>query len=362
MILEDDASYLGLFDLWCKLALKELESEGLADQLSKSTIKQASSYSQAKSMLESGIDFASIDLALTKDEYRRTDQTRKEKGDPGGMRFLTEMQNAARPPLAVIVSGETLQSYGTDASAALGVLKFFQKSRLDKDEYVNAVKTALWYVHAADLTSALEGQRSDPDKVQAADAAWHESLRAAAKAGIPQKYFPENLGRQLEYIRKSMVHEHTDLPLGHWTHSELRKALTSEDWAILQATIEGFAQFVTHNSSQAPAILHVASNLLKDLSREFLGKDPFIGHLEHRTQARDPSFVIIVNKSSNALELLAGEIQKAFNSKSRLFARDSTQTSDELLPHIRTRIVGMKTHIYAMDLHELLDELGKPHR
>ena len=362
MILEDDRDISDSYGMYCRMALNQLAGEGLPLEADQVTVQQAYTYAQAKAMLEDGVDFCSVDLALSESEYGLSEEAREQR-DASGMAFLEELRTAPGQPLSIVVSGETLQSYVIDALGERGVLAFYQKSRLDPVQYIGAIKAALWYKHAAEMVSGIEAGKLGFDHMLLAEQGWHKALQAAGEAGIRPSNLPGDLGLQLRSLRIQVTHPSTKLPLGRWTADELLGALRSRDWAIVQMRIEGFGEFVSTNASQEEAILVFAAQRLQNACQSLLDAGGFAGHLERRGQQVDPSFVVITGgQNAEAAQRAVETAADQFNNRAHLFVDRGFGDQPGISPveaKVRAAMVSASQPQW-MDFHELLDRLGAP--
>jgi hypothetical protein len=362
MILEDDRDINDSYAMYCRMALKQLAGEGLPLEVDQATVQQAYNYTQAKAMLEDGVDFCSVDLALSESEYGLTEDAREQR-DVGGMVLLEELRQARGQPLSIVVSGETLQSYVIDALGERGVLAFYQKSRLNPAQYMGAIKAALWYKYAAELVSGIEAGKLGFDHISLAEQGWEKALQAAGEAGIRPSNLPVDLGLQLGSLRIQVTHPSTKLPLGRWTADELLRALRSRDWAIVQVRIEGFNEFISENASQEEAILVFAAQRLQSACQALLEAGGFTGHFERRGQHVDPSFVVITSvQNAEAAQCAVETAADQFNSRAHLFVDRGFGDQPGISPveaKVRPGMVSASQPQW-MDFHELLDRLGSP--
>jgi DNA-binding NarL/FixJ family response regulator len=357
LVVEDDPSINEDYVLFCQLALQALSAEGLSIE---GTIEQAFNYSQAKSILDSRrVDFVSIDIALSQQEEGLTEETREET-EPGGISLLIDLQEQERPPLAVVVTGEPLQSYATDALLEYGVLAFYQKDRLDVDKYKNVTKAALWYLDALDLITEPNTELD----LAAAQESWKNALEAISAAGINIKRrppFPEAIGYKLEYIQDELIHSTTGLPIGNWTRDKLKSEIVGrQDWALIRVTIRGLGEFVDTFTSQEQPILDYVVGLLKRLRDEYQDQDLFIGHLGHPEHTREPTFVIIPSQNAtHQAAIMADWIESEFKKVgAKTFASEFGEVSQPApMFSVEADTMTSAERIFS-DLHFLLDTLG----
>ncbi len=355
LLVEDDVALNEVYTTFCQIALQELYAEGLPVD---GVVEQAFDYSRAGKVLESRpVDFVSIDIALSEQEVGLTEEKRLER-EPGGMKLLRELQRVERQPLAVVVTGQTLQSYASDALQKYGVLAFYQKARFDSDKYKNAIKAVLWYLDALDLITEPETELD----ITAALESWKKALGAADMAGIKGRPFPESVGYQIEAKRDELTHSVTGLPIGHWTQEKLRdKIVGHQDWALVRVTIKGFGRFVATFPSQEEPILSLVAGLLKRARDEFQDQGLFIGHLGYLEHTLEPTFVLIFGEGgarhvADSAHWIETEFQKT---GSELFmpALESIAGQHGLALSVEARAMTGAEHTFP-DLHLLLDTLG----
>ncbi|HXV43001.1 MAG TPA: response regulator, partial [Anaerolineae bacterium] len=210
LVVEDDQTLNTIYKYYCEEALKELPFAGV--------IKQAFSYDQAKDILDTqAIDLISVDIALSKEEEDKTDQERS-LSEASGIALLRELQAREKHPLFIVVSGETLQSYVIDAYRTYGALAFYQKARLNDEEYKHAIKAGLFFLAA---TEAMAQPETEMD-LEAAQASWQQALAAAQVADIRAHDFPEDLGKSIALMYSKQTDPVTGLPNSHWTEAKFR--------------------------------------------------------------------------------------------------------------------------------------------
>lgn len=357
LIVEDDASLNQVYTNFCRIALQELSAEGLSID---GNIEQAFDYLQTEAILKSQpVDFVSIDISLSQQEEGLTEEKREQR-EPGGMKLLRELQGAEKQALAIVVTGETLQSYATDALQEYGVLAFYQKARFESDKYKNAIKAVLWYLDALDLITAPKTELD----ITAAEESWKKALQAAAVAGIKGRPFPETIGYKIKSTQDELTHSVTGLPIGHWTEEKLKDQVVGhQEWAIIRITIQGFNELIAAFSSQEEPILSHVAGLLKRARSKFLDQDLFIGHLGHLEHTLEPVFVIILGQSSiSQVTHLASWIESEFNKVgAKLFipAFGDRASHQKLTLTLEANVLTSEEHTFP-DLHLLLDTLGSP--
>lgn len=343
LVVEDDQVLNKLYKIHCEEVLKELPHiEG--------KVEQAFDYDQAREILNAQpVDFISVDIALSQEEEGITDQQRVQR-EVGGMALLKELEEAQRQPLTVIVSGETLLSYAIDAYRKYGILVFYQKDRFNVEEYKHAIKAALWYLDAAEL--------SEKPEIEAALASWKRALAAAEIAGIKEHQFPEDIGHKIE---ARWTHAVTGLPTSRWTEEKLTdRVVERHDWGLIRLSIDGFRKFTTVFASQEQAILSFTANLLKRAGDRFQNQGFFVGHLGHLEQIPEPSFVIILDtQQMEQAAALSDWLKSEFEKKEGLFspAFEDKASRQKLALNVDTSILTGSDYFFE-DLHRLLDTLG----
>jgi DNA-binding NarL/FixJ family response regulator len=348
LIVEDDQTLNAIYKHYCEEALKELPFAGV--------VKQAFSYEQAKDILDTqAIDLISVDIALSKEEEDKTDQERS-LSEAGGIALLRELQAREKHPLFIVVSGETLQSYVIDAYRTYGVLAFYQKARLNDEEYKHAIKAALFFLAATETMAQPETEMD----LEAAQASWQQALAAAQVADIRAHDFPEDLGKSIALMYSKQTDAVTGLPNSHWTEAKFRgKIIGQQEWALIRVTIKGFNKFVTTYASQEEPILFFVGRLLKSVRDEFDDQRLFIGHLGHYEYSSEPSFVILLNpKSTPHLHKMAHWLEDKFSrTGSGPFMPQFGQVDQpELTFSLEAKtMTGAEYNFH--DLHELLDRL-----
>jgi hypothetical protein len=343
LIVEDDKVYNAWYSQYCREVLDESSHV-------KGTVKQAFSYSQAKNILDTeSVDFISMDIALAKEEEDKTDEQR-EYSEAGGMLLLKNIQATNTPPLAIVVSGETLLSYAIDAYQGFGILAFYQKDRFDIDQYKQAIKAALYYLDAAEYAEKTE--------IEAALESWRKTLAAAKVANIKEKHFPEDIG---EKVKARWTHPVTGLPNGHWTEEKLRnRVVGQQDWGVLlKITIHGFSKFVARFASQEEAILTLLVGSLKQVCQKLPNQDCFIGHLGYYDYSSEPSFIIIPDDDTDKINEAINQFKSDLEEKTGLFlpAIGVTANQQKLMLSVETRILRSSEYSFE-DLHRVLDTLG----
>ena len=345
LIVEDQDDISAQLAVACQHVLQALSSK--LPTRPTGVVKQAKNYQQAKTILkEQPIDFISIDIALSKQEegLQANDLARKA---PGGMALLRELQEIERPPIAVMVSGETQPDYFIKSLGKYGALAFYRKP-ISFNEYMSAVRAALWYWDAVELVS---------QDIKVAQDCWKQALKAAKAANLDTSHFPTQVGQKI----KSLTHPITQLPDVDWTENKLRKKaiLDRDEWVFTRVIIKGFEDFVEKYKSQEKGIFNRIASLLKKARDEFQDQEISIGHLGHHAS----EFVII----SGTKRIVPSEIQRwiktietRFNDQAHLFAPSENLASQKKLKlTFEAKILTSDEEAYS-DLHSLLDALGSP--
>lgn len=353
LVVEDDEFLNKALKMHCEAVLKELTYvEG--------TVEQAFNYNQAKDILQrQPADFISVDIALSQEDVDISETERKER-EAGGMTLLKELQENEKSPLAVVVSGQTLQSYAIDAYAKYGILAFFQKARFDEEEYKNAVKAALIYLDATESITRLETELD----IEAAQKSWDSAQEAAKLASIRIQDFPMDMASTIDLTRSKQTHPMTGLPNSYWTQERLRsKIVEQNEWALLRVMINGFNKFVAAYASQEESILFFVAHLLLKKTREtFEDKDLFIGHLGYSEHITEPTFVIIPGENSiHRVGEMARWIEDEFEKTgSKTFTPEGTKAHEPDLSFMVEATPLTGADYYFEDLHKLLDTLRLP--
>jgi CheY-like chemotaxis protein len=222
LVVEDNRLLNQLYKNVCELAIYELLKEGL---LSRFTIKQAHTYTEASNILKGRQepDFMSVDLSLQ--DYGPNSKERDQATDTAidGMVLLQELRENKRRTLAIIVSGEGLPPHSMDMLRKYRVLAYFEKSRLDLERYKHALKAALWYGEADRIIRAISQDAVDPGKLGLADIFWKKAVESTRKAGIDTRNLPENLGSIIESIRHAYADPIAQLSNDYLDEQELKE-------------------------------------------------------------------------------------------------------------------------------------------
>lgn len=352
LIVEDDRILNTMFKFSCEEALNEIPYV-------KGNVKQAFNYAEAKQILDTTqVDFVSVDIALNDEETGRTDEKDRDVKEAGGMLILKELQKRKDTPLAIIVSGEKLLSYGIDAYSKYNVLAFYQKDKMEPEKYRNAVLSALFYLESADAISSVD---IDINFLRKAEDNWQKSLEAAEVAGITTGKFPDDLGIKINLVRSERVNDITGLPEAHWTKDQLKKKVAWQDkWILVYVTIDGFNRFVNSNRSQELHILKFVGNILERTTVQFEEEKLFIGHISHQNYGSDPAFLVLSNQDSfhHSAESIANWIKNEFSMVgSKPFTRqleiDDSQPEVEFA--LATKVIRGTD---SMDPEELLDRIA----
>jgi CheY-like chemotaxis protein len=352
LIVEDDPTLNTLFKLHCEQVLATLPHVA-------GKVEQAFDYEQASQFLATGsIDLISVDIALGKDEEGKTDRERGIK-EASGMTLLQELQQRQKHPLALVVSGEMLQSYALDAYRKYGVLAFYQKARFNDVEYQHAIKAALYYLDAAE---AVKRPESELDLVRAKQR-WAEAIAAAEFASIRAHDFPGDMGNTIELALSRQTDSLTGLPNQHWSEAQLRRYVIGQShWAMILIAINGFERFVRKYASQEESILFFVGKLLKRVREIFNDDQIFIGHLGHLEYTLEPTFILLPGPDTKLkLANIAAWIEKAFSQTgSTPFTHEFKQLPQSELKFQLLAKVITSTEYSFQDLHEVLDTLRIP--
>jgi len=352
LVVEDDRNLNLQYRMSCRLALQEL---GFTAKVAKDAVKQASSLSEARAILdEYAVDFISIDIALTKEEEGLTEKAR-ETIEPGGMALLRELQEYKEQPISIIVTGEEVDAYVLDAWKRYGVLTYFKKGSFNvTGEYKNAVKAALCYWDAAELIAKPETELD----IERAEERWHDALETAELAGLRERDFPESIGYRIKLTRENRTHSVTGLPMDRWTGEKLRQSvLGSQDWVLIRVTIQGLDEFIRVYPSQEEPVLTFVAGLLKGARQVFDDGELFIGHLGYR---KDAPFVVLPGQAGLCraadVDRWTEDIKRQFAEQAPRFA--SAFGDQKLALALGTKVWMSASEPKFADLHQLLDTLG----
>jgi CheY-like chemotaxis protein len=296
LVVEDDADLCDLYVAACEAAIATLKRDDSIHVI------EAPTYHDAKKTLEhtSDIRLASIDLALRAEERGLRDTDRQDN-EAGGMRLLEQIRTMNLPVLSVIVTGETLQSYATDALQKYGVVRFFDKARWQQDEYEDTLVAILYYLDTEDILSEIEQGAEDlPQLFQRAEASWEQTKKYAQRAHI-ERTLPHDLSTRITMLRERTRNENrldpmTNLPSSDITAGRLKEAVVGRDhgWALLQIRLRNFKALQNSRSSQIhPIFLHITRLIQDTVNQQPRNERIFVGMLGQGAFA-DPCFVILM--------------------------------------------------------------------
>lgn len=383
MIVEDDADTASQYQMNAKIALAELRGEGL---MLESQVDIATSYAQAMTLIESypqkAVDFISVDLALDVKETKLTNKDRKIGIEPGGIQILKELQEQNKDnkfgfSLAVIASGETLQSYAIDAFQKYGVLKFFQKGETDPQEYRDVIKACLWYSYSLDVIENAFATIFDDINIPFIENVLLSTHVALERAEISEKNLPVNLAQLLEEEKYKYIDQFSELPVGRWTDGELKRRVIrpeeawedekqkSDNWTIICFTIKNFAHLVQRWPSQEEPIITYLGKILRKIEQEYMihNKDVFVGRLGYPQTFVEPRFVLIFGEISlQAAHHILDSAKNEFDSSGTNFIPDFEIASAEMRQQfqlsIEAQLWSSENNDYFPDLNNLKDRLG----
>jgi GGDEF domain-containing protein len=292
LVIEDDIDLLRHYAADCEEAIEELGQEEMVK------VTTAATYDEALNALQHDptIRIASIDLALKYDETA-WNQERRKHDDVGGMKLLKHIQQAELPVLSVVVTGETLQSYATDALQTYGVIRFFEKARLDTTEYRLVMMALLRYLDTEDLLSLIKSDGPDNYRLfLLAVEAWEQTLHFAKQAQAVRS-LPQDMGAKIAALRERLLDPVTHLPTSAVTEQRLKETIIGREtgWALLQLRIRNLKDLIdTRGSQVGPLLLHIAH-----LAQEVTGQQSplnstlYVGMFGRNVFA-DPCIVILV--------------------------------------------------------------------
>lgn len=351
LIVEDDPQLSEQYKALCLEALRQLRDE--ESMQVHNQILQAYNYEDARRIITDPlfhIDFASVDLALTKDEHNMTGI----KPQPGGMRVLQDFKKLIEPPVSVVLTGEERLDYAKRALQNYAVLSFFQKDFLDVSEYMSAIKSAMWYQHLCQITDTLVKNIS-PEAFETAQFAWQRTQSLSIAAGHDNWPLLAKPKTNIELAQNKLIHTYTGLPLLAWTEQELRERVVGHtDVGVIRVRINNIHPFLNQYASQEKSVFTRMRDLLQ-ITQTTCAPDLFIGHLS----VYDPDFVIIVGeKDQSALECIEDRL-KEFNKTADIFfpfGKKEEGISEQERLSLVTETFWVDTEPFH-DLHELLDKL-----
>jgi CheY-like chemotaxis protein len=303
LVIEGDEDVRTLYTGLCEKAVEELGQEQTVEVIT------ATTYTAALGVLQRDptIRIASIDLALQRNEPDQRDEE-PDQEDVGGLHLLKQIQQLDLPVLSVVVTGETLQSYATDALQTYDVIRFFETSRLNRQEYQAMMLALLRYLDTADVLARIKPDTPDSYRLfLRAQEAWEQTLDYARQARAARS-LPHDLGERIAALRERLLDPVTHLPASAVTEQHLKEAIigNATGWALLQLRIRNFRELLDTRGSQiGPMMFHIAN-----LAQEVVEQQPppnstvYIGMFGQNLFA-DPCIVILVSTNTANDRLLA---------------------------------------------------------
>lgn len=352
LIVEDDPEFSDNNKIYCQMAVFDLQSAGLKLEIE---IVQAYTIADAIAHFDTYlVDFMSLDLALKKEESRLRDSDRKQGREAGGMAFLKSLREQNDRTNIIIVSGESLQSYSIDALQKYGVLAFYQKGEMNVQDYVGAVKAALWYQSALEVLSNLENFDGNPENVKKAEKYWRNALESAITANINPNGFA-NLEARIVSIRSKMDKE-TGVPSNEWVEKALiRKILQHAEWSLFQVEIKNLSAFENAHASQVAPLSYYIASQLKAIPQKFNFDDVFIGkyHFGHRE-----AFIVIFNSNIGEKgQQIVSWLQNDFRKDAPNFTVSLALETLQVTPELGIKVWYSDLSDYT-DVHQIIDAFG----
>jgi hypothetical protein len=355
LIVEDDQTINEAYKAACRLAVYELQDHlAQADEVQ---ILQAFSTQEALTCLDTvpGIAFVSIDLALDTSEQGWQEEQRLHGRDVGGMQILAHIKHLGVRAVTIVVTGEKLLSFATDALQHYDVFYFFDKARFNIDAYKMVLKSALLYVRACELLDQFERNSTGFDKLDTARQYWQAAVAAAGEVGIAPRRFPSDLELRLASIRAQFMDQVTALPIGQLTHSALKQRVLRGHQSVLRVLLVNYAVFRATYPSQADPLRFFIAGVIRTATEPY--PDTFIGILE--TGVGDtPGFVVALDAgSAEELEALTSTINAQIAGQAHAFIGIGNRQREPVVP--RANVQAWFSHdVQFTDLHELLDTIG----
>ncbi len=354
LIVEDNHTLNDSYFLVCWSALSELASEGLSVN---GEILQAYSLAEARRLLSclDSLDLILVDLALHETEQGLRNEDRVHGYEAGGILLLKQLQEEQRNTLAIVVSGETLLSYATDALVKYRVLHYFEKARLNIEQYKAAIKVVAWYWYAADMLAQLERNEVSFDTIEAINAAWQHIEAAATIAGFDIKRLPMDLALNVRLFLDKFIDPITHLPVGRLTQHYLKTYVLKKGWSLLRVQIGNFAAFrATYPSQVEPLLFFVAALIQQAVTRY---SDAFIGLLGSDI-VPNPTFVVALAEQDIAPLLVVQQaIETSMHNSARTFTSSFRSDTEHVVPLVRVMVWDNQSQPFT-DIHELLDAIG----
>lgn len=355
LIVEDDQTINDAYRAASRLALYELQDSLLpTDEVE---ILQATSFAEALTYLDTvpAIDFVSIDLALDGNEQGWQEAQRINGQDVSGMRLLAHIQQRGLRTLTIVVTGETLLSFATDALQHYEVFYFFDKARFNIDAYKMVVKAAFQYVRACDMLDEFEQQSSDFGKLERAAQHWYAAVATAGEVGIAPRRFPHNLELRIAAMRAQFIDQVTDLPIGKLTHHALKQRVLREQQSVLRVLLVNYAAFRAAYPSQADPLRFFVAEVIRTATADY--PDTFVGILGIGV-GDIPGFVVAIEVGSAAeLDAIQSAIETQVTRQAHTFIGMTAGQSKPVVPRVAVQ-AWFSPEVQFTDLHELLDTIA----
>lgn len=354
LIVEDDPLLSESYKSACRLA-----RFGLLEAALPMEVQILQAYTLDEAIAAAGdtaaLDFVSVDLALAPSEQGLRSDQRAHGREAGGMLVLQRLSQRRPIPVTVVVSGETLLSYATDALQRYGVMHFFEKSRFDIEQYEAVVKAALLYAQAVDLLANLEEDAAPLSSLRDAERYWAEALVAAQAAGVMGRRFPTDLELRIEAVRARLTDQTTGLPIGSLTHDYLKQLVLLQRWSVLLVRVENLAAFSAAYPSQLDPLLFFLAETVRKATAAYAGT--FVGILGTGIGAT-PGFVAALNAArADELSRIRAAIEAAVARDAPLFASSLDRARAPVIPQVTVSCWFSRDHQF-FDLHDLLNTLG----
>ncbi len=354
LIVEDDRLLSESYKATCRLAVYELANEALPVE---AQIIQAYTLQEAFAIIKATprLDFASVDLVLNPTESGLRQEQRMVGREASGMQILHQLKVRQPEPVAVVISGETLLSYATDALQRYGVLHFFEKARFDLDQYKAVVKAVLWYLQAVAILDQFERADLSLGGLDEAARCWMAAQAAATTAGIDAHRFPMDLELRLKAARAQFTDQITGLTSGWLAQSYLKQRILLDHWSVFGVYITNFAAFrATYPSQVDPLLFFLAGTV-----REALAAYPeTFACLLGTGVGLTPTLIVALNVERPAeLGGLKTQIEAAVAHSGPMFTSSLNKDQAVPTPTVQVTYWHSKEHQFS-DLNDLLDALG----
>jgi len=311
LVIEDDEDMLALCTAYCEEAVEDLGQEKMVE------VVTAATYDEALNLLQhdSTIRIASIDLALQRNEHGWRDEARAQD-DVGGMKLLKHIHHAELPVLSVVVTGETLQSYATDALQTYGVIRFFEKSRMNHSDYHVTMMALLRYLDTADVLKLIKPDAPDSYRLfLRASEAWDQTLHFAKQAQAARA-LPQDVSAKMAVLRERMLDPMTRLPVSAVTEQRLKETIIGREtgWALLQVRIRNFEALCNTSGFEVGPMWSRLADLVHDVIEQQIPPDStrYVGMLGNA--GPDPRIVIII-AAERVDEPWLASLKKTFQEK-----------------------------------------------